>query len=97
MLLSGKMLLVGLHCSPEEGMVRAWHIEQGSDLVLPGRHRVSISTLSAWANTMSCLPAPYESCACQLHGSIRQQAISMQQRSFRNWYHVTSEHFIQAS
>ena len=63
MLLSGKMLLVGLHCSPEEGMVRAWHIEQGSDLVLPGRHRVSISTLPAWANTMSCLPAPYDSCA----------------------------------
>ena len=41
MLLSGKMLIVGLHCSPEEGMVRAWHIDLGTDLVLPGRHRVS--------------------------------------------------------
>lgn len=41
MLLSGKMLIVGLHCSPEEGMVRAWHIDSGTDLILPGRHRVS--------------------------------------------------------
>ena len=47
MLLSGKMLIVGLHCSPEEGMVRAWHIDLGTDIVLPGRHRVSsIRTLS---------------------------------------------------
>lgn len=40
MLLSGKMLLVGLHVSPEEGMVRAWHIDSGADVVLPGRHKV---------------------------------------------------------
>ena len=40
MLLSGKMLIVGLHVSTEEGMVRAWHIDTGSDVVLPGRHRV---------------------------------------------------------
>lgn len=40
MLLSGKMLIVGLHISAEEGMVRAWHIDTGSDVVLPGRHRV---------------------------------------------------------
>ena len=40
MLLSGKMLIVGLHVSAEEGMVRAWHIDTGSDVVLPGRHRV---------------------------------------------------------
>ncbi|DBA65769.1 TPA: hypothetical protein ACH3X2_002809 [Trebouxia sp. C0005] len=46
MLLSGKMLLVGLHCSPEEGMVRAWHIEQGTDLVLPGRHRGAVLCLA---------------------------------------------------
>ena len=43
MLLSGKMLIVGLHVSSEEGMVRAWHIDLGTDLVLPGRHRVSFS------------------------------------------------------
>lgn len=42
MLLSGKMLIVGLHVSNEEGMVRAWHIDLGTDLVLPGRHRVSV-------------------------------------------------------
>lgn len=41
MLLSGKMLIVGLHVSPEEGMVRAWNIDSGADVVLPGRHRVS--------------------------------------------------------
>lgn len=40
MLLSGKMLIVGLHVSPEEGMVRAWNIDSGADVVLPGRHRV---------------------------------------------------------
>lgn len=42
MLLSGKMLIVGLHVSAEEGMVRAWHIDLGTDLVLPGRHRVRL-------------------------------------------------------
>ena len=42
MLLSGKMLIVGLHVSPEEGMVRAWNIDTGADVVLPGRHRVRL-------------------------------------------------------
>ena len=47
MLLSGKMLIVGLHSSPEEGMVRAWHIDLGTDLILPGRHRVRLNALHA--------------------------------------------------
>lgn len=46
MLLSGKMLLVGLHVSQEEGIVRAWHIDTGADVVLPGRHRVSCSSFT---------------------------------------------------
>ena len=50
MLLSGKMLIVGLHVSNEEGMVRAWHIDLGTDLVLPGRHRVSCHSQTAHAS-----------------------------------------------
>jgi hypothetical protein len=74
MLLSGKMLLVGLHCSPEEGMVRAWHIEQGTDLVLPGRHRVSISILSQPGQTLCHAALPLLNPVRQLRQSIRQQA-----------------------
>jgi len=85
MLLSGKMLLVGLHCSPEEGMVRAWHIEQGSDLVLPGRHRVSITILPAWTNIMSCLPAPYDILCVPFARKHQTTRNSMHQRSFRTW------------
>lgn len=50
MLLSGKMLIVGLHVSPEEGMVRAWNIDSGADVVLPGRHRVRLLALAVHLN-----------------------------------------------
>ncbi|KAL3132561.1 hypothetical protein ABBQ32_009100 [Trebouxia sp. C0010 RCD-2024] len=52
MLLSGKMLIVGLHVSNEEGMVRAWHIDLGTDLVLPGRHRGAVLCLAQAAQLL---------------------------------------------
>ena len=63
MLLSGKMLIVGLHVSAEEGMVRAWHIDTGSDVVLPGRHRVRPCSLPIASTSIN---ASY-SCLQHLH------------------------------
>lgn len=67
MLLSGKMLIVGLHVNAEEGMVRAWHIDTGTDVVLPGRHRVRPHSLPIVStNTTASTPA-CNTCMCSRH------------------------------
>lgn len=52
MLLSGKMLLVGLHMSPEEGHVKSWNIDTGQEDILPGHHRVSLLALPSATSTV---------------------------------------------
>lgn len=64
MLLSGKMLIVGLHVSAEEGMVRAWHIDLGTDLVLPGRHRVRACSLQVASTELTATNYFCTICMC---------------------------------
>ena len=81
MLLSGKMLIVGLHVSAEEGMVRAWHIDTGSDVVLPGRHRVRpcslpIASISITASNF-CLQRLHVLKLQTLHDLIRDMSCQL--------------------